>query len=413
VTAPQVAFAFAAGVQKGGAAADLQCSGCVGGEDLAEGSVESKHIKDGSVGAVKLAVAWAASDEPGGKAKTAGTADAAKALQCTGCVQEAMLDKDLLKKLQAPASANAIGLVKPGQHLQVDADGTLHVKAGDFVEASNGAISGGLTLGGLLALQKTDKPPVCDAKIAGSLYFDPSKAAFYGCDGKDWNAFGKPTPGGSSANPGKACLELFTLGVKQDGLYWIDPNGGNTADSFQVYCDMQTDGGGWTLLAKTLNNLGLSGAEQDAIRKGTWTAYSSNGYGDPAPASKIYWLPLQRWHDLTAAYPANVFRIKTGGPESRVANLTIANAANGHAWNWASTIGGYDGIADTRGKKFTTHDSDNDSWPKNCAKDNVGFNGGWWYTDCYQLSMLHADGKTYSWRDNVSTPVPYLVMWLR
>ena len=180
------------------------------------------------------------------------------------------------------------------------------------------------------------------------------------------------------------CAELFTAGFKENGVYTVNPA---NKTSFEVYCDMNTDGGGWTVFQKRFN--GFVGFYRG------WDEYK-NGFGD---VRGEFWLGNEKIHQLTeipSQLRVEINTTSSGSKFAKYSNFTITNEAT----NYTLFVDSYSGSASDyleyhNGMSFTTKDRDNDENGRNCAEIR---RGAWWYKSCVysDLNSNYGD-NSYTW----------------
>ncbi|XP_072019608.1 uncharacterized protein [Amphiura filiformis] len=199
------------------------------------------------------------------------------------------------------------------------------------------------------------------------------------------------------------CTEILSNGNSTSGVYKIIPQTPEdlyftniSQRAVKVYCDMDTDGGGWTLFQRRHN--GLVNFYRD------WEDYK-NGFGY---ADGDYWLGLQNlhWMTSTARYELRVDLEDFSGNMvyAKYNSFEIAE----EKLYFMLILGDYQGTAsDSLSRhsyhRFSTKDSDHDTWSGNCPHDRQG---AWWYADCASSNLnglykgpSQTDKKSMAWHD--------------
>ncbi|XP_056016284.1 ficolin-1-like [Ostrea edulis] len=160
----------------------------------------------------------------------------------------------------------------------------------------------------------------------------------------------------------------------QDGVYTIYPD---LRTKKHVYCDMTTEGGGWTVIQKRVDG------STDFYRD--WQTYKV-GFGNPR---KSYWMGNDALHLLTKS-GKQVLRVNLQKFSGQMAYAKYSKFFVGdESSKYKLTVSGYSGTAGDslsyhNGMKYSTKDQDNDAQGGNCA---TMFKGAWWYKGCYYSNL--------------------------
>ena len=172
------------------------------------------------------------------------------------------------------------------------------------------------------------------------------------------------------------------------GVYSIKLAG--TGQMKQVWCDMDTDGGGWTVFLKRID--GSVDFYQDLA---TYT----EGFGD---VNGEYWLGLDALHAITTAktYQLRADMSDWAGESahSSHASVVVADASDDYRWTVGAFLGGDGGDCMSRmhnNMRFSTKDEDRDGHPGKCA---ISHKRGFWYNHCVLCNPtgIYYNGGVYT-----------------
>ena len=181
------------------------------------------------------------------------------------------------------------------------------------------------------------------------------------------------------------CTEIFVKGNASSGIYQINPHfqglyHSNTSrpTPVNVYCDMDSDGGGWTVFQRRYSGV------VDFYRD--WEDYRQGfGYVDGE-----YWLGLQNLHLLTSTSAQYELRVdlQDFNGDRAYAKYNSFHIGEERLF-FRLFLGEYEGTAGDAltihsYKNFSTKDQDHDSSDIHCSQE---VSGAWWYSHCHDSNL--------------------------
>ncbi|XP_043940361.1 ficolin-1-like [Protopterus annectens] len=177
-----------------------------------------------------------------------------------------------------------------------------------------------------------------------------------------------------SAGP-KNCKQLMDRGEVLSGWYTVYLD---SCQTLTVYCDMETDQGGWLVFQRRMDG-------SVNFYRG-WKDYKK-GFGNQASE---FWIGNDNIYELTKTGTFQL-RIDVHDFENNTGFATyngfkILNETEKYKLILGTMISGDigDSLSGHANNRFSTHDHDNDLHSGNCASM---YSGAWWYTACHNSNL--------------------------
>ncbi|KAM9408450.1 fibroleukin [Pholidichthys leucotaenia] len=198
------------------------------------------------------------------------------------------------------------------------------------------------------------------------------------------------------------CAEIYRLGIKENGIYTIQPD--LRGPALEAKCDMETAGGGWTVIQNRQDGSVDFNRTWQEYREGFGNLQGEHWLGNAAlhaltsTGQHLLHIELEDWHQQRRQATYGNFKVASEAQRYRL----TAREYSGDAGNALS----YSKRYNHDGRAFSTADRDNDRYSSGSCGQYYG--AGWWFDSCLAANL---NGQYYRGRYSGVTNGIYWGTW--